>query len=687
MEARDSPTARRDARESAEGAVLGRNLAAAVGAGAGAEDTWLSDLRSLAARLRHGLTAAHVAAAANDVPALQLMASRGLLAGSALEACTLCSLEHLPSGLACLRASELGAALARRCYPRGGVLSLPGLDLALVGLTPLQLAAACGATDAAAWLLGAGADPLAPVAACGLPPHALRAVTGAGLCLVGGTALLAAALSGSAACFRVLLAGVREAGPAAPPGAAAATGPPEATQARAFDPSAVTASGRTLLHLAALAGSLEVASAALKAGCPPDAPDGVGHPICGQEDVTVPHTPLLEAVAQHDEQMVCLLLAAGAGLGRSLHVALQAGAPASMVDLLAAAGAPVSDPAGTGLTPLHTALRTLPANAYVPQLLRLGADPNAVASDYGVPCTPLQMACMCYGMDVDHASIIPALLGAGAKPHLRTNGAAALHHACHSRNLPALCALLPAAGLGPAAGAWEDVEAEFAVAPAELDVHGPHPAFDAGSPLDLALKGFLQASPACPSHSRALWLHTTSHLHSPVLAYEHACAAADCIELLRAHGAPPASEPALAAVRVLADASAGGVAGRMAEQVWLAAAAPRWSPAVHRMWPPAFQDAARELLLLSNAARRGGGARSGAAAPGGGARAGAGAAARGGVLAAAWGPHECEEILHAAAYPLSAWLQAGWPLPSLYRAQAEDAEVEAEAPSGAYDSD
>ena len=49
--------------------------------------------------------------------------------------------------------------------------------------------------------------------------------------------------------------------------------------------------------------------------------------------------------------------------------------------------------------------------------------------------------------DVDHASVLPALLEGGAKPLLRVGGMAALHYAAHAVCLPALRVLLQHAGL------------------------------------------------------------------------------------------------------------------------------------------------------------------------------------------------------------------------------------------------
>ncbi|KAL4436736.1 hypothetical protein ABPG75_003875 [Micractinium tetrahymenae] len=82
--------------------------------------------------------------------------------------------------------------------------------------------------------------------------------------------------------------------------------------------------------------------------------------------------------------------------------------------------------------------------------------------------------------------------------------------------------------------------------------------------------------------------------------------------------------------------------------LWLAITRPDWSHATHGRFPPAFQRAARTLLLAAA-----GGAATGSALGTASNTAGAGGLAR-------LPGHVLERILRLAAYPLSAWAQAPW---------------------------
>ena len=229
----------------------------------------------------------------------------------------------------------------------------------------------------------------------------------------------------------------------------------------------------------------------------------------------------------------------------------------------------------------------------------------------------------------------------------------------------------------------------------ELGLHVPHPAFDPRNLLDLCLKGYLRVGLGCmgswepwaagacvlvfgcchwhaaagcwhrPSAS-ALWalrpsLTAPQHLdyvRSSTARQALAVNAARCLEALRARGAPPVSAPALAAVQA---AAGEGERGRLAELVCMAAAAPVWSPATHRRWPEAFQAATRALLLALHA----------------------GSHARGSSAVPHLGPHEREEVLRRAAYPIADWMQltvqqqaaARKQRLCVYRAAADDDEL------------
>ena len=341
--------------------AFGREEAAAVLLAAGAPSV---------VHATHQLTAAHAAAATGSLRVLRVLSAHGCLelqtpVWATPNAAPGTAAPGVPS---CLMASQL--ALALRPHVAG---SLPGLldglspghsggqgagrglrDLSLGGLTPLHLAAACGQTEAASLLLGEGASVRRRAHAPGVPLELLTSQSHEEYCLVGGTPLHAAALSGDAECWKLLCITAQRAagqqqqkgmdasvaqeavhgqgGPAAAQavvGAGAGAGEEEGQQQQQEEeeeeeeggeqqeegegaeaeeeeeeqwhttPEAwVTASGRTQAHLAVLSGCLGMLAAILAAvGHRGDTvaealelEDGVHHTVDG--DDATPHTPL-----------------------------------------------------------------------------------------------------------------------------------------------------------------------------------------------------------------------------------------------------------------------------------------------------------------------------------------------------------------------------------------------------------